>query len=410
MRTINFVSTIALVCGTTLACATSAALAQTPPTAEQLDAIFLAGPSAVDSLGMRTVWQTKITLPPQASASRVFSTNGDSVFVADNGAHLVRVLSQTGLTVWQNACGRGNDRVHDVDRAQLRSSDEILVTLDTAIAVLDTGNGTLSRPEKLERIPTTESVLFSKFLIFGSKGGFISWQQYLAGCSWKSNELGGVIQSPPILVGNMVAAASTSGQLVLLDAETTRQVWRKKLGGAIEGRVAAGSGAIFAACSDHAVHAYEIATGALRWRYLTEAPLSSDVFCDGELVYTQVPGQGLIALTAAATSMDAQGKQEMLGRDGRLCWKSTARGNVVCRVAQQILVWDAPSKTLTAVHTSDGSTTATVALPRVVSLAVSGPLDPDLYLLSADGTLQRCEARDRATAQAKEVASQATAP
>ncbi len=402
MRTNILVSIVAF------AYATSAAVSQTPPTDEQLAAAFIASPPAVESIGMRTVWQTKVALPPQTLATRVFVAEGDSVFVADSGAHLARVLTNNGLTVWQNACGRGNDRVHDVDRARLGSTDEVLVTLDTAIAVLDTGSGTLSRPEKLERIPTTESVLFGKFLIFGAKGGFVAWQQYLAGCYWKSNELGGVIKSPPILVGNMVAVASTSGQLALLEAETTRQVWRKKLGGPIEGRVAAGAGAIFAACGDHTVHAYEITGGALRWRYMTESPLSGDVFCDGEFVYTQVPGQGLVALTAVAPKMDSQGQQELLGRDGRLMWKSSVQGNVICRVAQTILVWDAAKRILTALHTTDGSTVATVALPRVVSLTVSGSQDPDLYLLSADGTMQRCEAR--VIAQPKDVAVQATAP
>ncbi len=404
MRTNNFVSILIA------ACATSAAVGQSPATAEELTQLFLAPPAAVESISMRTVWQTKVALPTQTQATRVFVAEGDSVFVADSGAHIARVLTHNGLTVWQNACGRDNDRVRDVDRARLGTTDEILVTLDTAIAVLDSGNGTFSRPEKLERIPTTESVRFGKYLIFGAKGGFVAWQQYLAGCFWKSNELGGVIHSAPILVGNMVAAASTSGQLALLDAETTRQVWRKKLGGPVEGRVAAGAGAIFAACGDHAVHAYEIATGALRWRYMTQAPLSGNVFCDGELVYTQVPGEGLVALTAVAPNMDSQGQHELLGRDGRLLWKSSAAGEVICRVAQSILIWDAPSRILTALHTSDGSTVATVALPRVIALGVSGPQDPDLYLLSADGTMQRCEARDRATAEAKDVATHATAP
>ena len=407
MRTITICSTIAL------ACMTSAALGQTsatPPTERELNALFLAGPAPVDSLGMRTVWQTKVALVGQASTARVFPADGDSVFVTDNGAHIARVLSHSGLTVWQNACGRANDRVHDVERARLGTTDEVLVTLDTAIVVLDSGNGTLARGQKLDRIPTTQSVLHGKHLIYGAKGGFIAWQQYLAGCFWKSNELGGIIESAPILVGNLVAAGSTSGQLVLLDAETTRQVWRKKLGGPIAGHIAAGAGAIFAACGDHAVHAYEVATGALRWRYITESPLSGDVFCDGELVYTQVPGQGLVALSAAASNVDSRGKQEFLGRDGTLIWKSAVTGNAVCRVAQQVLVWDASKRILTALHTSDGSTSATLALPRVVSLAVSGPIDPDLYLLSADGVLQRCEAHDRATVQAKEVASQATAP
>ena len=388
---------------------TGSALAQ-QPTTEQLNARFLAGPSAVESIGMRTVWQTQVPSVDHSSMVRVFPAEGDSVFVTDSTSHLARVLTSTGLTVWQNACGRGHDRVHDVDRARIGAVDEVLVTLDSAIAVLDSGNGTFSRGQKLERIPTTQSALYGRFLIFGAKGGFVAWQQYLVGCFWKSNEIGGLIKSAPILVGSSVAVGSTSGQLALLDAQTTRQIWRKKLGGPIEGQVAAGAGAIYAACGDHAVHAYEEATGALRWRYITESPLTSDVFCDGELVYTQVPRQGLVAISAAAATMNAEGTHEVLGRDGTLRWKSPAPGTVICKVADHVLVWDAPSHTLSALHTTDGSTSATLTLPRVISLAVTGPIDPDLYLLSSDGALQRCEARVRATQQARDVAAQATAP
>ncbi|MEY4787658.1 MAG: hypothetical protein RL692_1552, partial [Planctomycetota bacterium] len=42
--------------------ASTSAATTTPPTSEQLDEMFLAGPTAIGSIGMRTVWQTKVNL------------------------------------------------------------------------------------------------------------------------------------------------------------------------------------------------------------------------------------------------------------------------------------------------------------------------------------------------------------
>jgi hypothetical protein len=35
---------------------------------------------------------------------------------------------------------------------------------------------------------------------------------------------------------------------------------------------------------------------------------------------------------------------------------------------------------------------AAITLPKVSQVAVTGPLDPDMFLMNVDGTVQRCEA------------------
>ncbi|MEI6879650.1 MAG: hypothetical protein WCL33_11490, partial [Planctomycetota bacterium] len=51
-----------------LTVATFSSANSTPPTAEELDQMFLAGPTAISSIGMRTVWQSKVTLQSNESA------------------------------------------------------------------------------------------------------------------------------------------------------------------------------------------------------------------------------------------------------------------------------------------------------------------------------------------------------
>ena len=374
-----------------LTVATFSSANSTPPTAEELDQMFLAGPTAISSIGMRTVWQSKVTLQSNESAKSLYVADGDSFFVEDSGCHMSRVLISDGRSLWKNACGRATDKVRGVNRVVNGKLDEVLITLDHAIIGLDAATGALAHGNKLTRFPLTSGVVYGKHLIFGSKGGQVVWQQYVIGYFWMANELGGIIDQPPILIqsddGASIAAASSSGQVALLDADTTRQIWRKTLGGAIKGTLGVGANAIYAACEDRSISALEVSNGNLRWRYQTTQPLSSDVFCDGELVYLQVTGEGLLALQAKPLADDAT-----FSRDGVMKWKCMVAGKPLCKVGSRILLWDLASHTLTTVETSNGIVVAAITLPKVAQVAVTGPLDPDMFLMNTDGTVQRCEA------------------
>ena len=374
-----------------LTVATFSSANSTPPTAEELDQVFLAGPTAISSIGMRTVWQSKVTLQGNESAKSLYVTGGDSFFVEDTGCHMSRVLITDGRSLWKNACGRATDKVRGVNRVMNGKLDEVLITLDHAVVGLDAATGALAHGNKLTRFPRTSGVIAGKHLIFGAKGGQVVWQQYVIGYFWMANELGGIIDHPPILIESddraTIVAASTSGQVALLDANTTRQVWRKTLGGAIKGTLGVGANAIYAACEDRSISALEVSNGNLRWRYQTTQPLSSDVFCDGEFVYLQVTGEGLLALQAKPLADDAT-----FSRDGVMKWKCMFAGKPLCRVGSRILLWDLASHTLTTVETSNGIVVAAITLPKVAQVAVTGPLDPDMFLMNADGTVQRCEA------------------
>jgi len=374
-----------------LTVATFSSANSTPPTAEELDQMFLAGPTAISSIGMRTVWQSKVTLQSNESAKDLYVAGGDSFFVEDSGCHMSRVLISDGRSLWKNACGRATDKVRGVNRVVNGKLDEVLITLDHAIIGLDAATGALAHGNKLTRFPLTSGVVYGKHLIFGSKGGQVVWQQYVIGYFWMANELGGIIDQPPILIqsddGASIAAASSSGQVALLDADTTRQIWRKTLGGAIKGTLGVGANAIYAACEDRSISALEVSNGNLRWRYQTTQPLSSDVFCDGELVYLQVNGEGLLALQAKPLADDAT-----FSRDGVMKWKCMVAGKPLCKVGSRILLWDLASHTLTTVETSNGIVVAAITLPKVAQVAVSGPFDPDMFLMNTNGTVQRCEA------------------
>ena len=104
--------------------------------------------------------------------------------------------------------------------------DVVYITLDHALVGLDAATGALAHGNKLTRFPLTSGVVYGKHLIFGAKGGQVVWQQYVIGYFWMANELGGIIDQPPILIqsedGATIAAASSSGQVAAeIDAGAT---------------------------------------------------------------------------------------------------------------------------------------------------------------------------------------------
>lgn len=388
---------IAVICAS-LAGATIPTTQTAPmPNADRPAPAFLLEPGVGRAIGLETVWQSKVFLGANPHASALFITEGDSVFVVDDGCHLSRVLIANGSTVWSHGCGRATDRVLDVDRAQYiarlsagrngeltppTALDEVLVTLDAAIASFDAHSGNLTQTQQLERFPTTRSIVHGRYLIFGARGGQLVWQQYAIGHLWKCNEVGGAILSRPIVVGDSIAAASTTGDILVVDPDTTRQVWRGKTAGAIKGSLAEGGGAVYAASADQSIHAFESATGKLRWRHLAGVPLECDLYCDGERVYAQIPGQGLVALLSRPAGM----------LESMVSWKASVPGNAICRVGHRLLVWDQPTTTLTALDAATGLVEGRATLPSCVALELSSFVDPSIFLLGADGTVQRLDA------------------
>jgi len=374
-----------------------------PPTSEELDKVFLVGPSAITALGLTTVWQSQVKVGERESARKIFATDGDSVFIYDSGCHISRMLASNGRVIWKNACGKSTDSVLGVNRVLAGTTDQVLVCLDNAILTLDGSNGKFAKAHKLTRYPDTSGVIYDNYLIFGAKGGQVAWQQFHIGYFWFANELGGVIHQPPILIGSNIVAASSSGQVAMLSATSTRQVWRKTLGGSVTGILGLGADAIYAAAADQSLSALEVGNGKLRWRYQSASPLTGDVFCDGESVFVQVVGEGLIALEAKPLANDAT-----FSRDGIVRWKSAATGNPICAIGSTILLWNSAAKKLTSVDASTGSVVASLTLAKVNHLIVTGPINPDLYLLGADGLVQRCESTASAAAAKSAIAAAAT--
>lgn len=369
-------------------------------TRSALDRQFIIGPSRLDSLRLRSVWQSSLPLPQGVSLKRIFVPDGDSAFALDSGNGITRLRTDSGARIWRDVVGSPKDTIFGLERAKTRTGDVTLVTSDVEVIVLETGNGIRTGTQRLEKYPSTGSIRSGNYLIYGTRTGLVTWQQFVVGHGWRSSSLGGSIKADPVLTPSGIVAGSTSGIISLLEPGSAGSMWRFKAGGAIEGRLATDGKRAFAAATDQYVYAVDMARGRAAWKFLSDAPLGADVACVGDGVYVQVRGKGMLALAA-----DGGGKL-----DGTVRWRAPIAGLPIAMTGAGVVAWDRASSTYTLFDPATGAVRVSEVLDGVADVRVSGGADPTFYFVAADGRVQQARPVDAMPSQPQGVATAATVP
>jgi outer membrane protein assembly factor BamB len=361
-------------------------------TRAELDRQFIIGPSRLDSLKLRSRWQTSVALPGGASLKRVFVPAGDSVFVQDSGNGITRLKSDSGDRIWRDVVGAPKDTILGIERGDSRGTDVVLVTNDVDVITLECGNGIRIGTQHLTRYPCTGSVRVGSYLIYGTRVGQVAWQQYVVGRAYRSNALGGSIKAQPILTPSGIAAGSTAGIVSLLDPSSTSSVWRFQAGGAVDGALATDGMRVFCTARDNYVYAIDINRGRAVWKFRCDGTLGLDTVCLGDTVYVQESDGQMLALAA-----DGNGKL-----DGSVRWKAPIRGAPLALTGSGGIAWDAATSTYTLFDPASGAVREREVLDGVVDVRVHGTTDIAIYFVAADGRVQKAEplATGRATTAA----------
>ncbi|MBU3729761.1 MAG: hypothetical protein FGM37_11035 [Phycisphaerales bacterium] len=353
-------------------------------TRAELDRQFIIGPTKLDALRLRSRWQTSVPLPSGTSLRRVFAPAGDSVFVQDSGNGITRLKADSGSRIWRDVVGAPKDTILGVERGDSGGTDVVLVTNDVDVITLECANGIRIGTQHLTRYPSTGSVRVGSFLIYGTRGGLVAWQQYALGHGWKSNSLGGSIRAQPILTPAGIAAASTDGIVALLDPATTSSLWRFKAGGAVEGSLASDGARVFCTARDNYVYAIDIGRGRAAWKFRCDGKPGSDAACLSDTVYVHESDGTMLALAA-----DGGGKL-----DGTVRWRAPIRGTPIALTGSGAVAWDRATSTYTLFDPASGAVRASVTLDGVVDVRASGTTDLTIHFAAADGRVQQTQPLD----------------
>jgi hypothetical protein len=207
----------------------------------------------------------------------------------------------------------------------------------------------------------------------------------------RSIGLKGKPAAAPVALGHgLVLQTTEEGEICVLNPATGVKSWRMELPGRIRTAGAVTDDAALVGADDQYLRCLDLATGRVRWRWFALAPLNRPILATPDIVVTQVPGTGLVALR---TRLDGQDHQSHL--DGQVLWTTASvTGDPVMRVRGGVLVWDAAARSLALVDTANGKVRETVSLPGVRSVTASAATDGDLILLQDDGRMQRCSPLD----------------
>ncbi|HMN97351.1 MAG TPA: PQQ-binding-like beta-propeller repeat protein [Phycisphaerales bacterium] len=349
-----------------------------PPTAEELDARMIIGPTAARTLGYRVAWESgPFTAAPETL--KLGSPLGDSVFIIDTRNNLTRLRTADGIRIWSTPVGGPADVVYDILRVDDPSGDRVMVLTDGALFVFDGTNGVMIDRQALRRPANTKAVLVGPFVIYGGRTGQIVWHQARVGHHWRVNEISGSIRAAPIVAGSDIAVASTTGDVAVMDVGTARTIWTKRLLAGIVAPMATARGFLFIAGQDQYLWAIDVGDGRTIWKHFNDAPLTTGPIVLGDRLYQRIPSRGI-------TCFDAFVKDRL---DGVILWSNPdVPGQVIGLRGNALLAWDEPSRTLTMLDRS-GGVMHRIALPKVARLRLESPENGDLYALDDAGRITR---------------------
>ena len=306
------------------------------------------------------------------------------------------LFRSNGSIVWTVDAADPNDTVWGVNEGVatggrdwgFNDGDLLYVTSDPVVFVVDHVTGSIVGRQNLERVPSTGTLRYQNYLVFGTRNGQVVWHQYQVGHAWRANQLRGPVKGTPLMVGsNRIAAGSLGGTLLMLDAKSTGRVWGDQIFDGVSAELATGGGKLFCAGLDQYLRAFDAGNGQVKWRYFTQSKLvtpptyfevTGSKGTEGR-VLQWVDSEGLVCLHAETG--DAV--------EGQVAWTlPEARGDFVGTMRDQACVWDAESRKLRLVDVARGAVTTELDLPQIDRIVMDGDT---IFAIGTDGRIVRLD-------------------
>lgn len=336
----------------------------------------------------------------------------------DTGGVMVCVEGDTGKLRWQVQPTSLPQRYESVLRAEIEKLDVLLALGDHRLIAMDRRSGELLGVSNYSHDPRTAATRKGDLLAYGSSGRNLSiikiYQEDIPDrveervapgqlpksrkprvarheivCSEvRSVGLDGRPTTAPLDTGDgSMLMTSLDGEVCVVNLLDGHKRWHMKIPGTITAASAVSQGHAFVGADDQYLRSISLENGRVAWKWFAPAPLTRSVMAAGDLVLTQIPGTGLVALRSTVGSeQDANAHL-----DGQVVWRSDAvTGDPLTRTRDGVLVWDAESHELWLVDAANGQVRRTCSLPTVQKVVVSSPVDGDVVLLTQSGEIQRC--------------------
>lgn len=331
------------------------------------------------ALGYTLAWRGFPLVSRRASA-KFFDAFGDSLVFQDSANVLTVMDAGTGRNRWSAQVDESVARF----TGNAVGNDRVYSSSDNELFVLDLKTGAVLERHKLAVVVDTPPVLVGNLAVFGSTTGEVLGHSLVSQYKLWAYRMSGPVTSAPVFVGrsgnfntDALAAVAQTGEVLVLDPKTGASISRSKVFSGLTNRAVASEDLLYLASTDQSVYAIEIRTGAQRWRHRTERPLVEQPALHGGRLFVTIPGKGL-------TCFD--------GSSGDVLWSNAEQaGSVIGVRAGRLIVWDGTRAA--SVDPERGDVVERVALEGVERL-VSDPFeDGSLYAVTREGRVSKFSSR-----------------
>lgn len=343
--------------------------------------------------GMTQYWQLKLPLAEGQELADVYLVE-DHLYACTVDGFVFSLDARTGTVLWLKRVTTGGYRIE----APCHAGDRVIFVTPAEMRQYDRHYGDAIRSLKFEFPAGSPAVSDGSRYIVGG----IDQRFYAFRVDWnnaRDNEFGdfpvwkvatrGQVVSRPVLFGDYVAVASDDGRIYACRSADKGGMWITGLGTSVTADLAADDKGVYVACRDQSLYMLEPNTGKQIWRERLGAPLAEPPVLTADRAYQFTESDGVVSI-ASATQFDGDRTQWKLGQGRRLLTVVADHGLMLAR-----------NGGLLDVRLSDGSVRGTVATD--LSLAISVPERPWLYLASPDGRIFCGRVIGTPTLQASEV-------
>ena len=323
---------------------------------------------AVEKLGYQIEWRG---FPFTGSGIRVqfFDIFGDALVVQDDAATVTVMDPVTGRNRWSTRLA--GELTRFVGSA--RKGGDLLCASDTSLYTVDIRTGTITDKDRLAVVVNTPPVVVGNMAIFGCSSGELLGHNLVSGYKQWGYLLNGSITADPVPVGSGVGAVSQGGDVLIVNPRNGSSFGRALIYEGLTNNPVAGADTLYVASKDQSVYAFDAVTGDRLWRYRTERPITDQPAAHNGRLYVALPGRGLVAFNGAT---------------GEVIWTADGvKGEPLGISNGRLIVWD--GSVATVVDERRGDVIATSAIPGIMALKMTSFVDGDLYAVTPQGAVAK---------------------
>lgn len=343
-------------------------------TLSDFDERFGIGPLRAQKLNYHIDWRVDTGAPE----SKLVAAQNDSVYVLDSTNYLSRYRASDGARIWNAPVASAVEQILAV--TDVPETERVYVMTSGALLEVDRNSGGQVGRQNFEKIPNTAPALVGQFLVYGARNGQVVWHSYPVEFQWRATQVAQSIEVKPTYADGYIAVVGNGGQLMTLDADAARMVWRTDLLDKAVSSPAVGGGILYVSSLDQHLRAYDVRNGRLLWKVLTVSQLNTSPTLLDSFVYQQVPGEGLVCFDALP--IDSPGGKEI--------WTAKdVTGSIITRASRNLITWDPESRTMQILDATYGSLVDSFTMSNVRNLFATDIENGVIYAMTESGTLTR---------------------